>query len=99
YAACVPLVFGAMGDKDAAGMLRQLAPVVSTFVLTRPSGSRSADPVELAAVLRGAAPHAEGVVEPVPAAALNAAWRLSRRIVAAGSIVLLGDLIVTLDRP
>jgi dihydrofolate synthase / folylpolyglutamate synthase len=93
-----PIVFGVMRDKDAAAMLRHLGAVAGAFVLTRPSGSRAADPLELVDFARAAASGRTVIVEPAPAAALAAAWRLAPRIVAAGSVVLLGDLIVEFDR-
>ena len=87
-----PLVFGAMRDKNAAGMLQALAPVVSSMIMTRASNARSADPEELAALARQAAPHLPVAVHPVLSDALAAAWRQSPRIVVAGSIFLLGDV-------
>jgi dihydrofolate synthase/folylpolyglutamate synthase len=87
-----PIVFAAMQDKDAAGMLARLAPAASTFVLTRASSARSTHPSVLADIARAAAPHIETLVEPVPNEALDAAWRISPTIVVAGSIFLLGDI-------
>jgi dihydrofolate synthase/folylpolyglutamate synthase len=88
-----PLVFAAMRDKDAAGMLRALAPIMSEIVVTQASSARSADPDELAALARAAAPGLPVSVHPGIGAALDAAWRRSRRITVAGSIFLLGDVI------
>jgi dihydrofolate synthase / folylpolyglutamate synthase len=87
-----PLVFGAMRDKDAADMLRVLAPVVSDVICTRASNARSADPEVLAAVARRIAPGLAVAVHPVLRDALAAAWQQSPRIVVAGSIFLLGDV-------
>lgn len=87
----LPLVFGAMRDKDAAAMFRALLPAVGSLVLTRASTERSADPVVLADAARTACPHLPIVVVPALDAALDDAWRRSRRIVVAGSIFLLGD--------
>jgi dihydrofolate synthase/folylpolyglutamate synthase len=87
-----PLVFGAMRDKDTAGMLRALAPVTGVLVLTRASNLRSADPSALADQARAIAPELRVIVEPAPSDALAAAWRLSPRIVVAGSIFLLADV-------
>jgi dihydrofolate synthase/folylpolyglutamate synthase len=88
----LPLVFAAMRDKDLDGMLRLLLPRVSHVVLTRVSSSRSADLADLARRARAIAPHVPATVESSPAAALAAAWCLSPRIVVAGSIFLLGDV-------
>ncbi len=94
-----PLVFGAMRDKDAAKMFSALLPRVGAIVLTRASTPRSADPHELAGIARRIAPDFPIVVEPTPARALDAAWRLSRRVVVAGSIFLLGDVMKLIEAP
>jgi dihydrofolate synthase / folylpolyglutamate synthase len=88
----LPLVFAAMRDKDAAGMFRALAGAIDRLVLTRASSRRSADPDALAAIARQAAPQLSVDVVPVTTDALAAAWRTSPRIVVAGSIFLLGDI-------
>jgi dihydrofolate synthase / folylpolyglutamate synthase len=92
-----PMVFAAMRDKNAAGMFTALLPAVSHIVLTRASTARSADPDALAACVRAIAPRLPVTTEPVVADALTAAWRHSPRIVVAGSIFLLGDVIKLID--
>ncbi len=87
-----PLVFAAMRDKDVAGMFAALLPAASHLVVTRASNARSADPVVLAAKARAVAPELAISIEPAIADALAAAWRDSPRIVVAGSIFLLGDV-------
>ena len=94
-----PLVFAAMQDTDARGMLRALLPVVGRLVLTRASNARAADPAELAAAAREVAPTIPFEINLDPASALAAAWRHSPRIVVAGSIFLLGDVLNELDGP
>jgi dihydrofolate synthase/folylpolyglutamate synthase len=89
----LPLVFAAMRDKDTTGILRALAPEVSAIVCTRASNPRAAAPAELAAAARAINPRIEVTAVDSPADALEYAWRLSRRIVVAGSIFLLGDVI------
>jgi dihydrofolate synthase/folylpolyglutamate synthase len=92
-----PLVFAAMRDKDVGGMFEVLLPVVSHLIVTRATNPRSADP----AVLEEAARARAGVpvtVASSPAEALAIAWRLSPRIVVAGSIFLLGDVTKELER-
>jgi dihydrofolate synthase/folylpolyglutamate synthase len=93
-----PLVFAAMRDKDAEGMIRTLAPVVSVFVMTRASHQRSTDPILLAEAAARAAPDLPVLVEPSIEQALQAAWRLSHAIVVAGSLFLLGDVMKVLER-
>jgi dihydrofolate synthase / folylpolyglutamate synthase len=87
-----PLVFAAMRDKDVDGMFRELLPAVSAVIATRAGNQRSADPESIAARARAIAPALRVVVEPSLADALAAAWCLSPRIVVAGSIFLLGDV-------
>ncbi len=94
-----PMVFAAMRDKDAATMIETLAPVVSAFVMTRASNARSSDPSTLAELARRVNPTLTIVVEPTAGSAIAHAWRLSREIVAAGSIFLLGDVIKELNGP
>jgi dihydrofolate synthase/folylpolyglutamate synthase len=88
-----PLVFGAMRDKDVPAMLEALSPAIGALILTRASNSRAADPADLAAHARRVAPALPCTTELEVAKALAAGWRLSPRIVAAGSIFLLGDVI------
>jgi dihydrofolate synthase/folylpolyglutamate synthase len=92
-----PLVFAAMQDKDVRGMFGALLPAIGSLVLTRASTSRSADPAALAALARALAPALPVTIEPSPAAAVDAAWRQSARIVVAGSIFLLGDVMKEID--
>ena len=87
-----PLVFAAMSDKDIRGMFDALLPRVSAVVVTRTSSSRSADPEVLGRHAVAVAPHASVIVRPVLADALDSAWKLSPRIVVAGSIFLLADV-------
>jgi dihydrofolate synthase / folylpolyglutamate synthase len=93
-----PLVFAAMRDKDIRGILGALAPHVSALVVTRASHPRSADPRTLAEIAARLAPGVPLQVADSPAAALAAAWQLDRRIVVAGSIFLLGDVMKELGR-
>jgi dihydrofolate synthase/folylpolyglutamate synthase len=87
-----PLVFAAMHDKDVAGMLSAILPAVSHLIVTRASTRRSAEPDALAERARAIAPDVPIAIEPDVAGALAAAWRRSPRIVVAGSIFLLGDV-------
>jgi dihydrofolate synthase/folylpolyglutamate synthase len=88
----LPLVLAIMRDKDIEGILRALLPSVGTVVLTRASTSRSADPGLLEAVVKKIDPARPTCVAGNAAGALDAAWRRSGRIVVAGSIFLLGDV-------
>jgi dihydrofolate synthase / folylpolyglutamate synthase len=92
-----PLVFAAMRDKDITGMFTALLRAVGGLVLTRASNARSAEPAALAVHARAIAPGLPIAVEPIVEDALAAAWRQSPRIVVAGSIFLLGDVIKLVD--
>lgn len=89
----IPMVFAMMRDKDAAGILRILTPVVSEIVITRASSARSAAPAALADLARALAPDLPCTVARSPADALAVAWQRDRSIVVAGSIFLLGDVV------
>jgi len=88
----LPLVFAGMHDKDLEGMLRALLPVVGPIVVTRASNRRSADPEQLRELAHRIAPETSVTVAGSPAEALDIAWRTSTRIIVAGSIFLLGDV-------
>lgn len=81
-----------MADKDAAGMLRALAPVTSAIVCTTAAGSRAAASEDLARIARSIAPPSAVYAEPDPIRAVALARTLSRRIVIAGSMFLVGPL-------
>jgi len=87
-----PLVFAAMRDKDVTGMFAALLPAVASLIVTRASNARSADPASLAEQARTAAPALPITVSPDLDDALDMAWRAGPRIVVAGSIFLLGDV-------
>jgi dihydrofolate synthase/folylpolyglutamate synthase len=93
WAGRVTLVFGAMRDKDVAGMLAPILPCAAHVVCTTAPNPRALEAGELAALVRGLAPASTGVdAEPDPAAALARAQRLGGPVVAAGSIFLIGPL-------
>ena len=92
-----PLVFAAMRDKDVSGMFAALLPAVGRLVITRASNARSADPEWLAEQARAVAPALAIAIAPSIGDALEIAWRASPRIVVAGSIFLLGDVMKRLD--
>ena len=94
-----PLVFAAMRDKDVAGMFAALLPEVDRLIVTRASNARSADPASLAQQARTTAPTLPIAIVPDLGDALDAAWRISPRIVVAGSIFLLGDVMIRVGGP
>jgi dihydrofolate synthase/folylpolyglutamate synthase len=93
WPARVPLVFGAMRDKDVRGMLAALGDSVSRVIFTAPPVERAMAPrdlVEVAGAIGLPVP-----VEAVPGvdAALDRAFGAATRIAAAGSIFLLGEIL------
>jgi dihydrofolate synthase/folylpolyglutamate synthase len=92
-----PLVFAAMRDKDISGMFTALLPAVGSLIVTRASNPRSAEVDQLAQLARAIAPDLPIAIEPAIAGALATAWRQSSRIVIAGSIFLLGDVMKLIE--
>ena len=96
----VTLVFGALRDKDARGMLAALAPRARRIILTASSSKRAAPPQTLRAALPAAtaADVADSVAE---ALALAAREPRTPILCIAGSLSLLGDVlrIATGDKP
>jgi dihydrofolate synthase/folylpolyglutamate synthase len=85
------LVFGALGDKEIAGMLPPLAIAARRIVLTRPASPRAADPAALAEIL---SPALEVTIESEPDMALTKALddHASDLVVVCGSIFLVGEI-------
>jgi len=96
----VTLVFGALRDKDAPGMLVALAPRAQRIILTASSSPRAATPAALRAVLP-AATAAELADSAADALALAAREPRTPILCIAGSLSLLGDVlrIATGDKP
>lgn len=90
YPGGVPIVFGAVRDKDHAGMLRALLPCASHLVLTAPPTPRAAAPEALLAVAAAVRPGLEIRCVTDPAEAMAHAWTHGPGIVVAGSIFLIG---------
>lgn len=89
----VTLVFGAMQDKDVAGMLEAIAPLCGTILCTTPDTPRAMPAADLARVAAGCpgAPAQIHAIDP-PAVALRDAVALGGRVVVTGSIFLIGPL-------
>ena len=86
------LVLGVMRDKQVDAIVAALAPVCSLLVCTTARSPRAMAAAQIAETARRVAPAAaiEAVADPV--AALERACRLRPRVVAAGSIFLVGPL-------
>jgi dihydrofolate synthase/folylpolyglutamate synthase len=90
------LVFAAAADKDAEGMLGALAPTVGDIVLTQFADLRAARASDLAAAAPVRSGRRISVIDD-PRVALDAALASSSRVVVAGSIFLLGELLPYVD--
>ena len=88
----LPIVFAAMADKDAAGMIKALAPVASMFVATTAPHARSRSAEAMAAEIRRHAPGLQVIAVAPPEAAVARALEHSPKAVAAGSIYMVGPL-------
>ena len=87
------LLFGAMRDKDVGGMLAALLPSCAALVVTTPPSPRAMAGEQIAALASGMADRPP-IIEVVddPKAALERACQLGHRVVAAGSMFLIGPL-------
>lgn len=96
WPAGLPIVFGAMRDKQIGGMLRALSACARPLVATTAPGERAAGAETIAAAAR-----AEGLsdveVAPELPAALEAAWRCHPLAVVAGSLFLAGRTLEWLE--
>jgi dihydrofolate synthase / folylpolyglutamate synthase len=89
----LPIVFGALRDKDAAMMLKALLPVASRIVVTEPPSARARPAEELAAIASEISPEATIDIERDPGGALRRAWSDSPVACVAGSIFLIGAVL------
>jgi len=88
----LPIVFAAMADKDVAGMIRALRPMASMFVATTVPNARARSADEMAAVIREHAPGVDVIAAAPAEAAVARALERAPRIVACGSIYMIGPL-------
>jgi dihydrofolate synthase/folylpolyglutamate synthase len=92
WPAGLPLVFGAMRDKETAGMLRALGRVARPLIVTTAPGHRATTAAELAAqAVEVGIDHV--LVEPTVEGALARGWRDGAVIAVAGSLYLAGDVL------
>ena len=90
FALCLPVVFGAAGDKDVGGVAAALAPLSSHVILTRAALSpRAADPASLTPLFPGR----PVTVTDSPERALDALAGLNASLaLVCGSLYLLGEV-------
>ena len=93
----VVLVFSALADKDAEGILREIAPHVTSVIVTTVDSPRATDVAELARIA-GVVVGADNV-EVIPDSAVAVAAARARvadsdrgAVLVAGSIVLVGEV-------
>jgi dihydrofolate synthase / folylpolyglutamate synthase len=89
----LPIVFGAVRDKDVPLMLKALLPAASVMIMTEPATPRAHSAGDLASMARRLSSHAAIEIEPDPARALERAWSHCPMACAAGSIFLIGNLL------
>jgi dihydrofolate synthase/folylpolyglutamate synthase len=96
------IVFGVLGDKDARGIVRALAPIATEFYVVRPRSERALDAEELGEIVREEVGDEATIVYGDVDGALEAAreWAAEeprRAVVVTGSIVLVGDAMAIAD--
>ena len=87
----LPIVFAAMADKDVAGMIKALEPVASLFVATAVPHARARSADDMAAEIRKHT-SVQAVAAATPEAAVARALEHAPKVVAAGSIYMVGPL-------
>ncbi|ARC56468.1 Folylpolyglutamate synthase [Frondihabitans sp. 762G35] len=94
----VVAVLAVLADKDAAGIIRALAPAVEQFVITQSDSDRSLDADELASIVVGIVGPDRVTVETNVVTALGVARDLAEEsekggVVVTGSITLVGEVL------
>ncbi|MDR6970362.1 folylpolyglutamate synthase/dihydrofolate synthase family protein [Leifsonia shinshuensis] len=92
----ITFVIGILGDKDARGVIRALAPVATQFFVTRPDSERAREAEDFGDLVREEVGDEATIVYSDPIDALESArdWageEPRRAVVVAGSIVLVGQ--------
>jgi dihydrofolate synthase/folylpolyglutamate synthase len=90
------LVFGALGDKDLAGLLGPLLPLAAHVHLCAPRSERAAPPARLAEVASALAPGLPFTICPSPREAFSQARRAAGAtgiVLGTGSLYLVGELL------
>ena len=97
FPAGLPIVLGAMRDKDVDGIVGVLTPCATRFVCTAPDTPRAIPAIELAERVRRRAGSTPVTADSTPWHAIEAAWRGSRTVCVTGSIFLVGQVLSTID--
>lgn len=88
----LPIVFAAMADKDTAAMIKALAPAASMFVATTVPSARARPAEEMAAEIQRHAPDTPVIAVSEPNMAVARALEHAPKVVACGSIYMIGPL-------
>ena len=93
----LPFVFGALADKDAAGMLTALGNAVSRILCVPIASPRAVPVADLVVLARGC--RCDVAIESAssPAAGLHAAWRTGPVAGVTGSVYLVGEALHALE--
>jgi dihydrofolate synthase/folylpolyglutamate synthase len=97
YPRKLPLVIGAMADKDTAGIISALLPAATEIICTASETARAVPPSELAACVRQVAGEIPVTEEADPWRALTAGWRGHKTVCVTGSLFLVGQLLSTAE--
>ena len=97
YPSGLPFVFGALDDKDAAGMLAALGGAAKRIVCVPIDSPRATPVADLAAAARAGARGVPIESAASPAAGLRAAWRSGPVAGVTGSVYLVGEVLRALD--
>jgi dihydrofolate synthase/folylpolyglutamate synthase len=92
FARPLPIVIGAMRDKNIAEMLRALAPCASAFICSSPDSPRAATPADIAALVAAHASHVPAMRAAQPLEAVAIARTIGSPVVVAGSLYLAGEV-------
>ena len=98
FPAGLPIVLGAMSDKDVDGMVAALAPCATRFVCTAPDTPRAIPANALAARVRQRVVSTLVSADPTPWHAVESAWHGSETVCVTGSIFLVGELRSAIER-
>ena len=94
----LPIVLGAMSDKDIDGIVGALTPCATRFVCTAPDTPRAVPASELAERVRRLTGSTPVTAVRVPWHAVEAAWRESPTVCVSGSIFLVSEVRSALER-
>ena len=92
FPAGLPIVLGAMDDKDVDGIVSALAPAATRFVCTAPDTPRAVPATELTERARRPAASTPVTADENPWHAVEVAWRDSQTVCVTGSIFLVGEV-------